>query len=573
MKRLLLIFLLIASFGFSQSISFNNYEEFLKLKTGGSTLPTDSAGYLYNNGTGTLSWAAISLSGYLRANGLDPLTADWPMGVFNLTQAGWHGQTIAVDYGGTGLTSYTIGDILHATGATTISKLAAVATGQVLTSAGTGTIAAWSASPTLTGTLTANNLTASTTLGNEIITFDGSAGSGTNFTWDAGFTWGSGKFTHNTGGGVVALTTVWVPTAGVTYKVIITSTDAGTGDVTPSMGGVVQPNITTSTTTTFYVKGSATALTLTPTNTSWTGTITGVSIMAVTNSALTGNSLTLNGGQLLLPISIVTYPTIASTVNPDFGLNLTNAQGQFIVDGTSVGNWNSTGMQLTNNLYSFSIGGGSSQVAYASDGGYAKIYSNYNILRLGTAASPTLDQTFQITASTGTDKAGGMLIIQSGQSTGTGMDGGVAIQTSTTSTTGSTANTEYTRYRAVGAIKTLTDASATAVCSFAVVANTTVGGMLVYTIKVQDDDASDFQVESGTVIFCGLQDESNWHTNISEVSTQALESGSLATTWAIDTATANTLKITCLADSDLTTPVITIRYQIFLNSPIVETVL
>jgi hypothetical protein len=47
----------------------------------------------------------------------------------------------------------------------------------------------------------------------------------------------------------------------------------------------------------------------------------------------------------------------------------------------------------------------------------------------------------------------------------------------------------------------------------------------------------------------------------------------LATTWAIDTATANTLKITCLADSDLTTPVITLRYQLHLNSPIVETVL
>jgi hypothetical protein len=41
----------------------------------------------------------------------------------------WHGGTIDAGYGGTGLTSYTAGDILYATGPTTLAKLGAPATG------------------------------------------------------------------------------------------------------------------------------------------------------------------------------------------------------------------------------------------------------------------------------------------------------------------------------------------------------------------------------------------------------------------------------------------------------------
>jgi hypothetical protein len=90
--------------------------------------------------------------------------------------------------------------------------------------------------------------------------------------------------------------------------------------------------------------------------------------------------------------------------------------------------------------------------------------------------------------------------------------------------------------------------------------------VITYTLNVTDDDGSDDQIEVGTVQFCGLQDEANWHTNISEVSTQALESGTLATTWAIDTATANTLKVTLQANSNLTTPVYTLSYTVTFNN-------
>lgn len=55
----------------------------------------------------------------------------------------WHGTAIAADYGGTGQASYTTGDLLYASGATALSKLAGVATGNALISGGVGTAPSW----------------------------------------------------------------------------------------------------------------------------------------------------------------------------------------------------------------------------------------------------------------------------------------------------------------------------------------------------------------------------------------------------------------------------------------------
>lgn len=57
---------------------------------------------------------------------------------------------LAATNGGTGIASYTIGDLLYASGTTTLSKLADVATGSVLISGGVGVAPSWSATPTIT---------------------------------------------------------------------------------------------------------------------------------------------------------------------------------------------------------------------------------------------------------------------------------------------------------------------------------------------------------------------------------------------------------------------------------------
>ena len=62
--------------------------------------------------------------------------------------------TLPATNGGTGQASYTVGDLLYASSTTALSRLSDVATGSVLVSGGTSTAPAWSSSPTITGTTT-----------------------------------------------------------------------------------------------------------------------------------------------------------------------------------------------------------------------------------------------------------------------------------------------------------------------------------------------------------------------------------------------------------------------------------
>jgi hypothetical protein len=82
-------------------------------------------------------------------------------GVGTLTAGTWNATTIDSGYGGTGLASYTAGDMIYATGTTTLSKLAIGATNYVMTSTG--------AAPQWTSTLNGVTLT-SATLGSALDT-------------------------------------------------------------------------------------------------------------------------------------------------------------------------------------------------------------------------------------------------------------------------------------------------------------------------------------------------------------------------------------------------------------------
>ena len=62
--------------------------------------------------------------------------------------------TLPATNGGTGQASYTVGDLLYASSTTALSRLSDVATGSVLVSGGTSTAPAWSSSPTISGTTT-----------------------------------------------------------------------------------------------------------------------------------------------------------------------------------------------------------------------------------------------------------------------------------------------------------------------------------------------------------------------------------------------------------------------------------
>jgi hypothetical protein len=81
---------------------------------------------LHGNPTGAPSYGAVSLTADI--SGLLP-----------------------VANGGTNLSSYAVGDLIYASGATTLASRAAVASGAILTSNGVGAAPTWSATPTITG--------------------------------------------------------------------------------------------------------------------------------------------------------------------------------------------------------------------------------------------------------------------------------------------------------------------------------------------------------------------------------------------------------------------------------------
>jgi hypothetical protein len=64
-------------------------------------------------------------------------------GVGTLTAGTWNANTIAAIYGGTGLTSFTTGDLIYANSSTTLARLADVAVGNALISGGVGAAPSW----------------------------------------------------------------------------------------------------------------------------------------------------------------------------------------------------------------------------------------------------------------------------------------------------------------------------------------------------------------------------------------------------------------------------------------------
>ena len=95
----------------------------------GGTGATTLTGYVYGNGTGAMTASTTipgsAISGNIAGNAT------------NIT------GIVAAANGGTGNSSYSIGDILYASGSSTLSKLAGVATGNALVSGGVGTAPSW----------------------------------------------------------------------------------------------------------------------------------------------------------------------------------------------------------------------------------------------------------------------------------------------------------------------------------------------------------------------------------------------------------------------------------------------
>lgn len=111
---------------------------------------------------------------------------------------------------------------------------------------------------------------------------------------------------------------------------------------------------------------------------------------------------------------------------------------------------------------------------------------------------------------------------------------------------------------------TVSDGVATDIFDVALATGAFCGGMIVYTITATD--GTDFQAHSGAVAFSAVNKAGAITATINEGVTEAIATttGSLTDTW---TAVDGTGKVTvrCSANSSLTTPTMTLRYQLLLN--------
>lgn len=224
----------------------------------------------------------------------------------------WNATTIAVNKGGTGLTSYAIGDIVYASGATTLAKLADVATGNALISGGVGVAPSWgkiALTTHISGTLPVAN--------------------------------GGTGVTTSTGTGNVVLSTsptLTTPSIGVATGTSFNSI-TGLSSTTPVMNGTAAVGISTTVARADHVHGTDTtrAPIASPT---FTGIVSSQGTQILMNSDVTGSP----SENILLSVERGTSPDVAIRWNESTDV------WEFTNDGTtyqSIGSGGGAGIDLS----------------------------------------------------------------------------------------------------------------------------------------------------------------------------------------------------------------------------------
>jgi len=351
----------------------------LPIAAGGTAKTTFTAnGVVYGDGTNPLgvtaagttgqvliattgsapSWGAIPTTAAVTSfqtslSGLTPSTAT--TGV--VTLAGTLGPTS----GGTGLTTYTTGDIIYASATNTLSALADVATGNALISGGVGVAPSWGkigltthVSGTLpvanggTGqtTYTDGQLLIGNTTGNTLTKATLTAGTG------IGITNGNGSITiANTGGTVTSVAALTLGTTGTDLSSTVansTTTPVITLNV-PTASATNRGALSSTDWTTFNNKGNGTV-----TSVSWTGGIVSVATATTTpaftiagtsggipyfssastwasSAALAANALVIGGGAGVAPSTTTTGTGVLTALGV-----AANGAGGFVTNTGSV---------------------------------------------------------------------------------------------------------------------------------------------------------------------------------------------------------------------------------------------
>ncbi len=377
------------SFTVPSTSALNAADLFLTSSTASTSPTTGSLQVLGGVGIGGSLWTTTSR-----------LSSISGVGFFNnaIISGVWSGTAISAVNGGTGLTSFTTGDILYASSSTTISRITAGSAGSVLTSAGAGTTPYWSLAVAGAATgLTLNGLTAATQFLATTI-----AGSG--------FTIGSIGSTHtyyialagNASTGLIsgaAQTIFGLKTfaSGIAITSGTASTNTTTGALTVSGGVGIAGQLSVNT---VALGNTAVAITPTMTFTGSAGTVISMSVLSDTTLAWEGSSgqlfsidNNLSSGEIFSVSDISGLPIISASAGQSVYLN---EFGGFTQVGSGLAATNTTtgalrvigGVGITGNV---AIGGTFIRSQWAI--GETIQTAVYNFTDLGMSSTTTISGT------------------------------------------------------------------------------------------------------------------------------------------------------------------------------------
>lgn len=382
----------VAAAGYSTIISCDGSASGMRLS---NSVPSTAAGLN--------TYVQVNAGGYLGAYSnfsYDGTTLLVP----NVTASGnvagtWNGTAISAVKGGTGQTTYTTGDILYASSASALSKLAAGANGYVLTMA--GGVPTWASGAGGSGTVnsgTAGQLAWYSATGTAV---DGNAqasmSSGTLSLGTVGATLGAVALAGSTAGAITvrppANTTTWTmtlpTTTGLANQVLQTDGTGATSWVSTTSGGTVTSVALGAGSTGLTINGLTSPPAITISGTYTLGGVLNVlnGGTGVTTSTGSGNNVLSTAPTLLN--AVLTSPSMSSAVlgTPSSG-TLTNCTGLPLGTG------------ITGTL---AVGNGGTGVTTSTGSGSVVLSTSPTLVTplLGTPTSGTLTNCTGLPLSTG----------------------------------------------------------------------------------------------------------------------------------------------------------------------------
>lgn len=286
-------------------------------------------------------------------------------GVGSLTAGTWNADTIAVDHGGTGLTTYAAGDLIYATAPSTLSKLAIGASSYIMTSSGSAPQWTAPSSVSVGSATTATNIAGGTA--NQLV-YQTGAGTTSFITAptvaNTFLEWNGSAFVWNTASGSGGVTSISFGSTGLTPSTATTGAVTVAGTLGVGYGGTGQ---TTYTDGQLLIGNSTGGTLVKSTLTQGTGiSITnGSGSITITNSApdqvvslSNGTGITVSGSYPSFTITNSAPDQVVSLTNGT-GISVTGTYPSFTVtntapDQTVVLN-NGTGISITGTYPNFTI--------------------------------------------------------------------------------------------------------------------------------------------------------------------------------------------------------------------------